>query len=86
LIDRARAYALISEWRKAEEDLSAALDKQPNDALILRLRAETRLQQSAFDLAEKDAEAAVALAPKSIDALLERGRVREAKRTGKKPD
>ena len=86
LLDRARAYAIVSEWRKAEEDLSAALDKRPNDALILRLRAETRLQQAAFDLAEKDAEAALKLDPKNIDALLERGRVREAKRTGQKPD
>jgi hypothetical protein len=86
LIDRARAYALISEWRKAEEDLSAALDKKPGDSFILRLRAEARLQLAVFDLAEKDAEDAVRADPRNVDALLERGRVREAKRSGKKPD
>jgi tetratricopeptide (TPR) repeat protein len=85
LIDRARAYALVADWRKAEEDLSAAADKRPNDPLILSLRAEARLQQGAFDLAEKDAEAALAIAPKDVNALLERGRVLDAKRTGKPP-
>jgi tetratricopeptide (TPR) repeat protein len=86
LIDRGRAYGLTGDWRNAEEDLSAALDKRPNDALALSLRAEARLQQNVLDLAEKDAEAAVALAPKDVPALLVRGRVREAKRLGKKPD
>lgn len=86
LVDRSRAYALIGDWRHAEEDLSAALDKRPTDAFALALRAEARLQQNVFDLAEKDAEAAVALAPKDVSALLVRGRAREAKRLGKKPE
>lgn len=86
LIDRSRAYALTGDWRHSEEDLSAALDKRPNDGLALTLRAEARLQQNVLELAEKDAEAAVALAPKDVPALLVRGRVREAKRVGKKPE
>lgn len=85
LIDRARAYAMISDWRKAEEDLSAALDQRKDDPLILSLRAETRLQQNVLDLAEADANAAVTAAPKDVEALLVRGRVRAA-RAGHKPD
>ena len=81
-IDRARAYALEEDWRHSEEDLSNALDLRTNDALALRLRAYARMQQSAFDLAEADALAAVALEPTNVDALLMLGHAREAKRTG----
>lgn len=38
LIDRARAYAMEGDWRRAEEDLSRSLDIRANDALALRLR------------------------------------------------
>lgn len=82
LIDRARAYALEGDWRHSEEDLSHALDKRPNDALALRLRSYARMEQSAFDLAIADAEAAVAIEPSNVDALLMLGHAREAKRTG----
>lgn len=81
-IDRARAYALEEDWRHAEEDLSQALDLNPGDALTLRLRAYARMQQSAFDLAEADALAAVALEPENVESLLMLGHAREAKRTG----
>jgi tetratricopeptide (TPR) repeat protein len=79
LIDRARAYAMAEDWRKAEEDLSLALDKRPKDSLILRLRATARLKLNVLDLAERDANDAVAANPKDVDALLVRGQVREAK-------
>ena len=79
LIDRARAYAMAEDWRKAEEDLGLALDKRPNDSLILRLRAAARLKLGVLDLAEKDANEAVAANPRDVDALLVRGQVREAK-------
>ncbi len=82
LIDRARAYAMETDYRAAEEDLSRALDIRPRDPLALRLRASARMHQNSFDLAEADAQAAVALAPSDVDALLMLGHSREAKRTG----
>ncbi|MFZ2028978.1 MAG: hypothetical protein WAU68_01605 [Vitreimonas sp.] len=82
LIDRARAYALEGDYRHAEEDLSHSLDIRPDDALALRLRASARMQQSSFDLAEADAQAAVRLEPRNVDNLLVLGNVRESKRTG----
>jgi tetratricopeptide (TPR) repeat protein len=86
LIDRARAFAMLGNWRQAEEDLSAALDRRGDDALSLRLRATARMRQNAFDLALKDAETAVALEPKDVDNLLVRGQAIEAKRTGVAPE
>ena len=85
LIDRARAYAMLEDWPHAEEDLSAALDKRANDPLALMLRATTRVHRNAFALAVKDAEDAVRLDPKNIDALLVLGQSREALRTGHAP-
>ena len=82
-IDRARAYAMEADWRGAEEDLSAALDLRPEDGLALRLRASARMHQNAFDLAETDALAAVALEPGNVEALLMLGHARESKRTGR---
>lgn len=82
LIDRARAYALDHDYRHAEEDLSHALDIRPQDALALRLRADARMHQNAFDLAEADAQAAVNLDPTDIDSLLMLGNARESRRTG----
>jgi tetratricopeptide (TPR) repeat protein len=82
LIDRARAYAMEEDWRHAEEDLSNALDIRADDPLALRLRAYARMNQNAFDLAEADAQAAVALEPTNVDSLLMLGHAREAKRTG----
>jgi tetratricopeptide (TPR) repeat protein len=86
LIDRARAFAMLNQWRQAEEDLNAALDLRSGDGLALRLRAAARMRQGAFELAVKDAEAAVALEPKNIDALLVRGQALEALRTGQAPE
>jgi tetratricopeptide (TPR) repeat protein len=83
LIDRARAYAAENDYRHAEEDLSHALDMRPRDALALRLRADARMKQNSFDLALADAEAAVALEPTNVEALLMRGHAIEAKRTGR---
>lgn len=82
LIDRARAYAMESDWRPAEEDLSRALDIRPNDALALRLRATARMNQRSFDLAQADAMAAVRLEPTNEENTLVLGDVRESIRTG----
>lgn len=86
LIDRARAYAMEGAWRQSEEDLSRALDLRPNDPLALRLRATARMHQSAFELAEADAQSAVALEPANVDARLVLGHAREARRTGQAPE
>lgn len=82
LIDRSRAYAMEREWRAAEEDLSRSLDVRPGDALALRLRASVRMQQSAFDLAEADAQAAIQAEPGNVDNYLILGHVRESRRVG----
>jgi hypothetical protein len=85
LIDRARAYAMEQDYRHAEEDLSGALDRRPNDPLALRLRASARMHQSSFQLAEADALAALQQATTEqdrVDAALVLGHVRESVRTG----
>jgi tetratricopeptide (TPR) repeat protein len=82
LIDRARAYAMERDWRRAEEDLSRALDIRPADPLALRLRAAARMHQSSFQLAEADALAAARIEPDNVDNYLILGHVRESIRTG----
>lgn len=86
LIDRARAYAMLKDWPRAEEDLSTALDARAEDPLGLMLRATVRIKRGAFDLALKDAEDAVRLDPRNVDALVVAGQAREAKRLGRAPD
>ena len=82
LIDRARAYAMEEDWRRAEEDLSRALDIRADDPLALRLRASARMHQRTFQLAEADALAATRLEPANVDNFLVLGHVRESIRTG----
>jgi len=80
-VDRARAYAYLRNWRRAEEDINAALALREPDTLLLRLRAETRLQQGALDLALKDITEALSLSPgedETVEALLVRGRIVQA--------
>lgn len=86
LIDRARAYALEHDYRHAEEDLSRSLDIRPNNALALQLRAETRMRQSSFDLAETDINAAIAIDPRNVELYKTRGDIIESRRTGKPVD
>ncbi|MBI1186576.1 MAG: tetratricopeptide repeat protein [Alphaproteobacteria bacterium] len=83
LIDRAIAYGEEGDHRLAEEDLSRALDLRPNDALALRLRALSRMRQSAFDLALADAEAALQIDPANVETALALGHVRESRRIGR---
>ncbi len=78
LIDRARAFAYLHDWRHAEEDLNAALAVEGQDPLALRLRAETRFQLGARTLALKDAEAAHAIDANDVETLLVLGRIKEA--------
>lgn len=84
-IDRARSYAMERDWRRAEEDLSAALDLRADDPLALRLRASARMHQRSYGLAEADALAALAAARTDedrVDSALVLGHVRESARTG----
>ena len=82
LIDRARAYAMEHDYRHAEEDLSRSLDIRPNTGLALALRADTRMRQNSFDLAETDINAAIALDPHNVDFYKTRGDIIESRRTG----
>jgi tetratricopeptide (TPR) repeat protein len=86
LIDRARAFAGLKQWPKAQEDLTLALSKRPGDALIFRLRAEALLQQRNYSAAELDVSEALRLSPRDIDGYVVRGRVIEARRLGRVPD
>lgn len=82
LVDRSRAYAMERDWRKAEEDLSRALDIRAEDAEALRLRAQARMNQNSFALAESDAVAATRIEPSNVDNYVVLGHVRESARTG----
>lgn len=86
LIDRARAFAGLAQWSKAQDDLTLALSKRPNDPLIFRLRAEAHLQQRNYSAAELDVGEALRLSPRDIDGYVVRGRVIEARRLGRAPD
>jgi tetratricopeptide (TPR) repeat protein len=86
LIDRARAFAGLGQWSKAQDDLTLALSKRPSDSLIFRLRAETHLQQAHYDAAQQDVNQALVLSPRDIETYVMRGRVIEARRLGRVPD
>jgi tetratricopeptide (TPR) repeat protein len=86
LIDRARTFAGLRQWSKAQEDLTLALSKRAADTLIFRLRAEAYLQQANYDAAQQDVVEALRLAPRDVDNHLMRGRVIEARRLGRAPD
>ncbi len=78
--DRARAYLLEDMWPEAERDLTKALSARANDAQGYRLRSEARLQQSDLDGAYEDIRIAMELAPDDVEVMVQRGRVREARR------
>jgi tetratricopeptide (TPR) repeat protein len=78
--DRAGAFALMRNWKAAELDLNAALDLDPKAAEALAMRAQARLELGALDLAQKDAEEALKLAPNLTVAAVTLGDIREAKR------
>lgn len=78
LIDRARAHLLMENWVLGETDLTDALERQPGAFDAYLLRAETRLRQNRLDEAMNDVLQARAIDPENIEALLLRGRIREA--------
>lgn len=86
LFDRARASAMLSQWLEAEVDITNAMANKAPLPLAYRLRAETRLQQGKYDLAEADINEALRLEPNEADNYHVRGRVRIARRTGHAPE
>jgi tetratricopeptide (TPR) repeat protein len=83
LADQAVALSLLERWSEAETVLDGLIGSGTADALLLRLRAEARLQQGKLDGADADVEAAIAAAPSDIDNYVMRGRAREARRLGR---
>lgn len=81
-IDRARARALQSRFQDAASDLTVALSVRPRDVLALRLRANAYFELGDLESAERDVEAALQVDPRDVETLVERGRLREARRLG----
>jgi tetratricopeptide (TPR) repeat protein len=81
-IDRARARALQARFEDAVSDLDIALSVRPRDVLALRLRADAYFELGDLENAERDVEAALDINPRDVETLVERGRLREARRLG----
>lgn len=79
-IVRARAYAAMGRWDYAETDLTSALAFEPQNAAALRYRADARLRQDKLDQALVDIKKSMRYNPDSIDTLVVRGKIIEAKR------
>lgn len=73
LTDRARAAALLGDWKAADVDLSAALKLDANRADVLVLRASARHALGRRNEARGDLDAALRIVPDYPEALLERG-------------
>jgi len=77
-IDRSIARAAQGRYWEALDDLNAALDRAPERADALTLRASAWRHVGAPALARQDIDRALALRPDDPDALLERGLIRKA--------
>jgi tetratricopeptide (TPR) repeat protein len=73
LADRARAAALLGDWKAADTNLCAALKLDGNRADLLVLRASARHALGRKAEARSDVEAALRIVPDYPEALLERG-------------
>ncbi|HYL33391.1 MAG TPA: hypothetical protein VEU53_09645 [Stellaceae bacterium] len=79
LIDRSEALAAGDHYWGAIDDLNRALEADPKnvDALMFRASAYRHVgSPDALELANADANHALALAPNSVPCLLERGNIR----------
>jgi tetratricopeptide (TPR) repeat protein len=76
LADRARAYAMETNWNSADSDLTAALAKNPNRADIYVLRASARHAMGRKADARVDIDQALRVQPGNADALEERGELK----------
>lgn len=79
LIDRSVARMAQGKTWEAMDDLNAALDRAPDRAEALTLRASVWRRLKTLDLAQKDIEKALALKIDYPDALLERGLIHKAR-------
>jgi tetratricopeptide (TPR) repeat protein len=77
LIDRAVAAGSLQRWQDAVDDLTHALDLDPNrpDAIVLRGSAWRHLGH--LDLAQDDVDRALVMDPDNAEGLLERGILRQ---------
>ncbi len=73
LADRARAAAMLGDWKAADSDLSAALARDANRADLLVLRASARHALGHKGEARADLESALRIVPDYPEALVERG-------------
>jgi tetratricopeptide (TPR) repeat protein len=73
LVDRARAAALLGDWKAADMDLSAALKLDENRADLFVLRASARQALGRKVEARSDLDAALHIVPDYPEALVERG-------------
>jgi len=78
LADRARAAALLGDWKAADIDLSFALKLDANRADLLVLRASARHAIGHKAEARADLDAALRIVPNYPEALLERGTLKIA--------
>ena len=77
LIDRARASAGEKNFDRALNDLDEAMDIDPTRPEIYVYRASAWRETNQMDLASKDIERALQMEPGDVDALLERGYIRQ---------
>jgi len=76
LADRARAAALLGDWKAAEVDLTDALAQDANRADLFVLRASARHALGDRVRARADLEQALRIVPNYAEALVERGSLR----------
>jgi tetratricopeptide (TPR) repeat protein len=73
LADRARAAAVLGDWKAAEADLTDALTQDSNRADLFVLRASARHALGNRAGARADLERALSIVPNYPEALVERG-------------
>lgn len=78
-IDRAMALTAAGRCWEAIDDLNKASEMVPDRGDILIFRAACYRLLNSLELAESDADQALKLDPRSVDALLERGVIRASR-------
>lgn len=84
-LGRARAAAGMGEWAAVEADAAQAISFEPQNFDAWHTRAEARYELGDLDAAEADMQRALDLASsdeEAVAALLIRGHINEARRTG----
>ncbi|MCW5724584.1 MAG: hypothetical protein KIS81_06470 [Maricaulaceae bacterium] len=83
-LGRARAAAAMDEWSVALSAAAAAAGIDPEEPEAWRRSAEAKLMLGDYDGAETDMNRARELDPADVETLLIRGRILEARRTGRR--